>query len=129
MSFDLDAIVAEERKGPEPDPFTFTFDKQTYSLPGTLDVRVINQFEEGRFDQALKLLAGDKQWAKIVASPQMLTLQSIDTLLGEWAKHCGAAALGKLPRSGGPSKTTAKKSRPTSKGSMASASLRSARKH
>lgn len=131
MPFDLDAILAEEAAGDQPKPYTFTFDKKTITLPGTIDARVFAALEDGPvgLPRALRMLAGPQQWEQIEASPQVLTFAALDTLIGDWLTHTGAAALGKPSRSTRRSKKTATPSKRTSRGTTASASLKSVRKN
>lgn len=128
MSFDLDAVIAEEAKGDTPEPFTFTFDGGTYTLPGRLDYKVLSNVDEGRFDLALKSLAGPQQWAKIETATKILTIQTMNNLLAAWVEHCHGVNLGKSSGSGAPSKRTRQPSKRTSRASTGSASLKSVRK-
>lgn len=124
MTFDLDAVIAEEQKGTQPPPFVFKFDKKTYKLPGRIDGRALAQSDRGRMHIALQILAGPEQWAEIEAASKVLTQATMTQLLIAWAKHCNGTTLGKPRRSGAPAKPKAKPSKRTSRATTASGSAK-----
>jgi len=117
--FDLDALIAERTAEANP-PFTFTFDGDTYEMPGVIDARIAMDLTtlakspdklEGIFRRAL----GDNQWDRLIGSPVMMPGEVLGALLDRWANYAGGVSLGKSLRSASSSKSTAERSKPTSR--------------
>lgn len=112
MVFDLDAVIADVQR----EPFVFTFGGVEFTWPGGVDLRVSALLSEGNLLGALERLNGD-QHEKFMASWEnhegLLDNTFIKALFGEHAKHAGSS-LGESSASTGSSKSTEKRSRPTS---------------
>lgn len=126
MPFDLDAVIAEEQATVE--PFEFTFDGETYYLPGVVDVAAIAQFTRGEIDGAMRRLLGADQWQRIIDSTVTLSQRAVVALMSEYAERSGGAPLGELSASTGSSKNTGRPSKRTSNGSTRRVSGSSARR-
>jgi hypothetical protein len=123
--FDLDALIAERTAEAKP-PFTFTFDGDTYEMPGVIDARIALDLSalsknpdklEGIFRRAL----GDEQWDRLVQSPVMMPGEVLGSLLDRWANYAAGINLGKSLRSASSSKSTAGPSKRTSRTTTKSA--------
>jgi hypothetical protein len=85
MAFDLDALARET----EGEPFTFTFGGDEYELPAQPDVRAITAASAGRVEEMLERLLGADQWARLQASPALLTQEMFKGLLTAYGEHLG----------------------------------------
>lgn len=121
MTFDLDAVLAEEAEQP---PFTFTFDRHKYSLPATPDVRAIAAITAGRLDEGLRLLLNPDQWQRIQDSPKVLTATALGKVFDAYIEYGDGLTVGESAASTRSSKSTARPAKRTSKGSTGSASRR-----
>lgn len=113
--FDLDA-VAREATG---EPFTFIFGGELFSLPASPDVRFLDALGSERITDTVRLMFGE-DWARVEASSTTLTAEVASALLNAYVSHLGTTQ-GKSSRSTGSSKSTAERSRRTSKPRTASA--------
>lgn len=113
MGFDLDAFIADvERK-----PFEFTFGGEQFVWPGGIDFRVTNLLGDGDLFGALRLLNGDQHDKFMDAWSHhdgLLDNQAVKALFGAHAEHVGSS-LGESSASTGSSKSTERRSKPTSK--------------
>lgn len=96
MTLNLDAI-ANEVKGT---PFTFTFDGELYTLPPSVDFVAAAALASGDYYGGLHRLLGEKQWSRLVASPQVFSQAQFNALLTAYRDHLGIA-LGESPASTG----------------------------
>lgn len=128
MEFDLDKVMAEEEAA-APDPFTFTFDGETYTMPPLSDVRAIMKIEQdGDLHGGMQQLMGAEQWHRLKASPKLLSTKAIVRLYNEYIVHSNGVSPGESRASTRSSKSTARPSKRTSKRTTKSASPRSVRK-
>jgi len=112
MVFDLDAFIADA----EGEPFLFTFGGVEFTWPGGVDFRVTTRLGNGDLFGALELLNGS-QHEKFMAAWEghsgVLDTKIIQALFGKHAEHVGSS-LGESSVSSASSKSTEKRSRPTS---------------
>lgn len=125
MAFDLDAYVADQLAAGT--PFEFTFGGETYILPSQPDPRAAVLYDGGLYGEAFRLMLGQEQYERFVASQAPLVRDAVLEVLKRHAKHAGAN-LGESSASSVSSVNTVTRSRPTSNGSTdsTSASLASA---
>lgn len=90
MPFDLDAVVAEGEGNPE--PFEFTFGGDSYQLPPRIDIRAIGRLQQGDVLDALKVMLGDEQHARLMASPAVFNDTRFAALLEAYAAHQNTTA-------------------------------------
>lgn len=109
--FDLDALAAEA----DGEPFTFIFGGETYELPPRIDFRVGVALREGDEYEAIRRMLGD-QWDRVLASDAVFTGALAGQLLRAYLDHSKADA-GESVASSRSSKSTAGRSKRTSKGS------------
>lgn len=116
--FDLDAVLAEST---DVEPFRFVFDGNTYEIPGgDVDVRILALWEKRRLDLVLQLLVGDEQWEQMRSTDKMIGGRAIEAVFEAFVEHAQGVKAGKSSRSGGSSKSTAERSKPTSNASTKS---------
>lgn len=121
--FDLDALIRER----DQEPFRFRFGGEGYEFPPTIDLRLarsIGKLGESGVDgmvDMLRQLLGDDQWARLESSEAVFDLATFMALMDRYGQHLGAAA-GESPASSNSSRTTGKRSRPTSNARTISAS-------
>jgi hypothetical protein len=84
--YDLDAVLAE--RAPK-EPFTFRFGGELFELPAEPDVRALAAFAGGRLDEAMKLLLGSDQHARMEAVDAVLDVGALTALLGKYGDHAG----------------------------------------
>lgn len=96
MPFDLDAVAAEANG----EPFEFTFGGDTYTLPPSVDLRVVGALTAGDVTDALRRLLGAEQWAKLDASDAVFTADQFKALFDAYLAHCGMTT-GEAPASTG----------------------------
>lgn len=120
---DLDAAYAEVRR----DPYVFAWAGRDWSLPhlGNLDYRLqaeietFNSIDVEQMEGLFARMFGPEQaaaWAAVEVPTPVLFM-----LFDRWIKHAGAKP-GEPPASPPSSKSTGRRSRPTSAGSTTSAS-------
>jgi len=108
--FDLDALETDGT------PFPFRHGGEDYVLPPSIDLRVALAEEAGRVDDALRLLLGDEQWDRIVASEAVFDSAKFLALMEAYKRHLGttlgesAASSRSSASTGGPSKRTSSRS-------------------
>lgn len=85
MPFDLDAIASEANA----EPFEFTFGGDTYTLPPSVDLRVVASLTSGDIADALKRLLGAEQWERLEASDAVFTAARFEALLNAYMAHNG----------------------------------------
>jgi hypothetical protein len=128
MAFDLDAVMAEQEAA-APAAFTFTFDRKKYTMPRTPDVRAIMKIElDGDLHGGFAQLMGAEQWERLKASPKVLSTQALLRLYTEYVTYAAGVSPGESLASTRSSRSTAGRSKPTSKRATKSASRSSARK-
>ncbi len=96
-SFDLDAVIAE-REREKREPFTFPFDGDDYTLPPSPDIRADSFFAAGNLAEGFRLMFGEEQWAKLVASKKHLDSDAFLALYHAYQQHTGDPA-GEAPAS------------------------------
>lgn len=108
--YNLDAIIVEATG----EPYRFEFGGDVYEIHGRPDLRVASAFEDRRLGEALRLLLGPDQWARLQASPAKFGPEHLGALLDDYGKFLGAApgesqaSTGSSSSTGGPSKRTSK---------------------
>lgn len=117
--FDLDAVIAERE---ERTPFEFTFGGELFVLPPSVDVRVVAALSGERFDDALRMLLGSEQWARLQAVEAVFDFAALEALFQVYGEHLGEDLTGEAAASTRSSRRTAKRSRPTSSGTTRSRS-------
>jgi len=92
MGIDLDKVITEEQGR---DPYTFTFDGETYTLPPSMDVRAVAAIAAGRLDDGLRILLNPEQWQRLQDSPKVLPVAALEKLFEDYAAYNGVESLGK----------------------------------
>lgn len=110
MALDLDQLAAEAEHA----SFEFTFNEETYELPGNPDYKAMIALQHGRIIEALELLLGPDQFDRIDGSDKTLGISQVVALIEAYAEFLGLT-LGESMASSSSSKSTATRSRPTSK--------------
>lgn len=85
MSFDLDAVLNDST------PFEFTFAGDGYTLPPDVPLSVPPLLREGRDGEALELLLGEEQWARV---GERLGMRQATALLVAYQAHLGLTSGG-----------------------------------
>lgn len=130
MAFDLDKVIAEgANSASKKKPFDFTFDGNTYTLPNEIDVLAIASAADGDLLGALRRLLQADQFEKIKTSSVVFTGTAMSALLDAYFTHVSALTVGESSASTRSSKSTARPSKPTSKRTTKSRSLRSVPKN
>lgn len=111
--FDLDALVAE--RAPRK-PFTFRFGGESYTLPAVVDVRAAAALSDGDLTTGLRYMLGAEQWERLAATEVTFDIEALNALLTRYGDHVGAS-VGESSASTGSSKSTGRRSKPTSNGS------------
>lgn len=88
-SFNLDSLTAEARGEDTAEPFRFRFGGEDYECPPRLDVRAMAAMTEGRIGDALRMLVGEDQWARIEKSPAPFDDRHLKALLNAYMTHQG----------------------------------------
>jgi len=115
--FDLDALDAE---ADDDVPFEFKFGGEKFSLPPRPDLRAIAAMSEGRLADALRMLLGEEQVKRLDEIDAVFDDRKFLALMEAYAQHAGVGDLGNSRPSSGSSKSTARKSKPTLRGSTRS---------
>jgi hypothetical protein len=84
--YDLDAALAEREAKPA---FEFRFGGELFELSAEPDVRALAAFSGGRLDDALRMLLGGEQWARMQAVEAVLDTGALKDLLEAYGKHAG----------------------------------------
>ena len=90
MAFDLDKVAAEADGTAE--PFEFTFGGDLYQLPPRMDVRALGLFTKGEVGDALKIMLGVDQYARLLESPAVFDDTRFAALMEAYAAHQGTTA-------------------------------------
>lgn len=87
VDLDLDALAREATDVPE--PFTFRIHGHVFSIaPGSeADFRVLDQINQDKIAEAVRLLLGDEQYAKFTEKP--VSMRTLKALLSGWSSHKG----------------------------------------
>jgi hypothetical protein len=109
--FDLNAL----RREAAGEPFRFQLGADEFELPAQMDQRAALLFgaadrDPSKAEQAFRLLLGDTQWDRLLAVPEVLTLDMLVGLMAAYGEHLGVS-LGESPAS---SNRAARRSKPTS---------------
>jgi hypothetical protein len=113
--FDLNVL----RREVEGEPFVFRLGDQEFELPMQMDQRAALLFgaaekDMGKAEQAFRLLLGEDQWDRLLAVPEVLTLDMLVGLMSAYGDHVGAS-MGESQASPPSSNRAERRSRPTSK--------------
>jgi hypothetical protein len=122
MAFKLDAVAREAKA----EPFEFTFDGETYTMPPDFDVRYAGMMTDGDVLGGLAGVLGPEQWERLNSADAILSITKVNELLEEWCEHIGV----ELGESSAPSRSvrrTAARSKATSNGSTGSRSRTNSR--
>lgn len=122
MVYRVEAIAREADK----EAWRFEFDGDEYSLPHDFDMRAAAAFNANDLEGGLRVLLGDEQWERIVASKKVFGVKELRDLLAAYCDGIGVD-LGEFAASSSSSRRTATRSKPTSNGSTASRSRTSSR--
>lgn len=106
MTFNLDAVEVEASGK----PFVFTFGGEKYTIDAPPDVQGAAMLERGEVSAAMERLLGEEQWARIIASDEVLDGNRFAALFEAMGDHFGVDA-GKSSGSSRSSKNTAGRSR------------------
>jgi hypothetical protein len=126
--YDLDAAI-DEFEGAEPEPFRFSFDGEEFELPGSPNVFAWARVTSSDGDEALrglKAIFGADQFDRLEACERVFDARALAKLVTAYAEYA-QVDLGEALASPAPSNRAARRSNPTSPGSMASISAPSAR--
>lgn len=85
MPFDLDAVASEATA----EPFEFTFGGDKFTLPPSVDLRVIGSLTAGDVTDALRRLLGEDQYQRLDTNPAPFTAAQFTALLNAYLAHCG----------------------------------------
>lgn len=111
-TFDLDALLDDNE---EREPFAFKWDGEEYELPPVRDMRAVGAISAGRIYDGLLLLLGPEQWARIQASPKVLSAPKLRKLLDAYSEYIDGLNVGESSASSSSSKSTARRSTRTSR--------------
>jgi hypothetical protein len=115
MAFDLDKVIAEYAgTAKKRRPYPFTFDGEKFTLPGEYDMIAVRMAAEMDLLSAFQRLLGPEQYAKVVASPTLLSPQALNAILDDYYKFLAGMAAGESSASSRSSKSTARRSSTTS---------------
>ena len=109
MPFDLDAVIAEATGA----PYEFTFGGETFTLPPDADVFAVQKMAAGEIGDALKLLLGSDQYARMETMPGTFGVKAFEALMTDYMRHVGSS-VGESQASTGSSASTERPSNPTS---------------
>jgi hypothetical protein len=89
--FDLNVL----RREVEGEPFVFRLGVEEFELPIEMDQRAALLFgaadrDPSKAEQAFRLMLGDDQWARLLAVPEVLTLDMLVALMAAYGEHVGA---------------------------------------
>jgi hypothetical protein len=123
MAFDLDKVIAERPPSTRRiKPFEFTFDGKTYKMRSDLDVIGLRAANTGDMVTALRRALSPDDYEEISTSPTLLEYETLVVLLTAYYDHVGGVKAGESSASSTSSKSTARPSKRTSKGSTRRAS-------
>jgi len=94
--FDLDSAAAAARSEANAEPFAFTWQGETYSIPPPTEwpLAAMTAMSEGNLPRAMGTLIGDDAYARLAATG--ITVGALNTLFDAIGK---AAGMGGLPNS------------------------------
>jgi len=120
----LDAIASEN--DPEDwEPFTFTFGGESYSLHGQMDMRVIAMAASGNLLGAMHLMMSPIEFTRLNMNPKRFSVEHFNGLITAYLNHRPRkreTTMGESSASTGSSKSTGRRSKPTSSGTTKSRS-------
>lgn len=89
VDLDLDALAREATDTPE--PFTFRLHGHVFSIaPGSdADFRVLDQINQDKIAEAVRLLLGEDQYAKF--TEKSVSMRTLKALLSGWSEHKGVS--------------------------------------
>lgn len=89
VDLDLDALAREATDVPE--PFTFRLHGHVFSIaPGSdADFRVLDQINQDKIAEAVRLLLGEDQYSKFTEKP--VSMRTLKALLNGWSAHKGVS--------------------------------------
>lgn len=87
VDLDLDALAREATDVPQ--PFTFRLHGHVFSIaPGSeADFRVLDQINQDKIAEAVRLLLGEEQYEKFTSKP--VSMRTLKTILSGWSDHKG----------------------------------------
>lgn len=83
--FDLDAVVAEQRR----EPFRFKFGGEEFELPPGIDLRAVPAITSGDLVGGFRLLFSAEQWSKLEQSTAVLDTVAVMELTKAYLAHSG----------------------------------------
>lgn len=88
--FDLNVL----RREAEGEPFLFRLGVEEFELPAQMDQRVALLFAAAdeapsRAEAAFRMLLGEPQWERLLAVPEVLTLDMLQALMAAYGEHVG----------------------------------------
>lgn len=93
MALDLDAVTAEATTT---EPFKFTFGGEKYKVTAeNADMRIVIRMTDNELAEALRLMLGAEQYARLDASPEAFTDERLAALYEGWCAHYGLGEPGK----------------------------------
>jgi hypothetical protein len=85
-TFDLDALEVEGEDG---EPFTFTYQGETYTMPNATAMPWQDQLalETADTTESLRLILGDEQFTRFQKQP--MSAGRLNALISKWMEHQG----------------------------------------
>ena len=120
MAFDLDAVIAEATGA----PYEFTFGGEIFTLPPDADVFAVQKMAKGEVGDALVMMLGAEQYARMESLPQLFGVKAFEALMTNYMSYIGST-VGESLASTDSSPSTERPSNPTSSVSTASPSATS----
>lgn len=83
--FDVDALMAERDQR----PFLFRWAGEVWSFPFSMDVRVVQAVNKGEVLEAVEMLLGPEQWARLVDVPEILDVVTLKAIIDRYVERQG----------------------------------------
>jgi hypothetical protein len=88
---DLDELLGD---APQRPPFTFRFGGQSFTISGTIDVRMAAAIDAGRLDDGLRLLLGAEQYRRLQECPGTFGAAHLKAVLDSYDRNSKGPRLG-----------------------------------
>lgn len=105
--YDLDAAIREGKAEHDLEPFEFTFNGDTFSLPADFDLSALDLLDAGNLAGAFLRLLGNEQRARLDALPASFGIVALAKVMDAYMVHLGID-VGELSASTASSVSTAK---------------------
>lgn len=83
--FDVDALIAERDQR----PFRWRWAGEVWEFPAAMDIRVVQLVDDRQTLEAIEMLMGPEQWARLVELPEIIDIVTLKAVVDRYIEKQG----------------------------------------